>query len=360
MKRKIAAVVVAVVLVGLGVAVAIGGTREDPLVARSYLEDTYPSAVAQTLEKRASEGTKTVYGAAVEKLDKAGGADVTEAERFRGNLEGYSPKAVNSGDALTLKQGASMVVYAGTGTVTDGTLMDVTIGASAGKNGVVTAGHRYIATGTVGATVRVSTAGSFGVQGTVSFAAAGSQSGNSLPFVDVKNGDWYSGAVQYVYEKGYFSGTSGDVFSPNTPMTRAMLATVLYRVSGESVSGSKSAFSDVSDGQWYSAGVTWASEKGVVNGMGNGTYCPDLSVSREQIVTMLYRYQSYRSGSVSAKGSLTGYPDGSLVSDWARPAMEWATGAGLIQGRDTGHLDPKGNATRAEVATILQRFDGLK
>lgn len=360
MKRKVAAVIVAVALVGLGVAVAIGGSGEDPLVAKSYLEETYPSTVAQTLGKRASEGTKTTYEKAVEKLDKAGEADVKEAESFQGNSSGYSTKGVNSGDALTLAQGASMVVYAGAGTVTDGTLMDVTAGESTGKNGAVTAGHRYVVTDANGATIQVNAAGSFGVQGTVSVTSAGGQSGTGLPFGDVKSGDWYYGAVQFVYEKGYFSGTATNAFSPNTPMTRAMLATVLHRISGERAPGGTSAFRDVADGLWYSDGVAWAGSNGIVNGMGDGTYCPDLAVSREQLVTMLYRFQSYRKGNVSGKGSLAGYPDGNTVSDWAKTAMEWATGAGLIQGRDTGRLDPKGNATRAEVATILQRFEGLK
>lgn len=364
MKRKVAAVIVAVALIGLGVAVAIGGSGEDPLVAKSYLEDTFPSVLAQNLEKRASNGTKAAYEKAVGKLDKAGEADAKEAESFSGNTSGYSTKTVNSGDVLTLNHGSSMVIYGGAGTVTDGTLMDVTAGKSTGKDGAVTVGHRYIVTDTNGATVRVDTAGSFGVQGTVSVTVGSGQSGQSgdsaLPFGDVKSGDWYYSAVEYVYEKGYFSGTAANVFSPNTPMTRAMVATVLYRVSGEKAPNGASAFRDVPGGQWYSDGIAWANAHGIVNGMGDGTFGPDRAVTREELVTMMYRYQSYRKGNLRAKGSLAGYPDGDIVSDWAKTAVEWATGAELIRGRDTGRLDPKGNATRAEVATILQRFEGLK
>lgn len=363
MKRKVAAVIVAVVLIGLGVAVAIGGSGEDPLVAKSYLEDTYPSDVAQTLEKRASNGTKTAYEKAVGKLDKAGEADVKEAESFQGNTSGYSAKMVSSGDVLTLNHGSSIVIYAGAGTVADGTLMDVTTGKSAVKDGAVTVGHRYIVTDANGATVRVDKAGSFGVQGTVSIAAGSgesSQSGDGLPFADVKSSDWYYGAVEYVYEKGYFSGTAANVFSPNTSMTRAMVATVLYRVSGEKAPSGASIFRDVPDGQWYSDGIAWANAHGIVNGMGDGIFGPDRAVTREELVTMMYRYQSYRKGNLRAKGSLASYPDGDIVSDWAKSAVVWAAGAELIRGRDTGHLDPKGNATRAEVATILQRFEGLK
>lgn len=358
MKRKIAAVIAAVVLVGLGVAVAIGGSGEDPLVAKSYLEDTYPSAVAQTLQKRASEGTKSAYDQAAAKLDKAGEADVKAAEDMEGKVGGYAAKAVKTGDTMTLRRGASMVVYSGTGTVSDGTLMDVTDGRSIAKHGGVTTGHRYIAVDQ-SVTVRVDTAGQFGTQGTVSVTDGGGQSGETLPFTDVKDSDWYYDAVAFVYGKGYFSGTAADAFSPNDSMTRAMLVTVLHRVSGLETPGRGEAFDDVPAGQWYSDGIAWASGRKIVNGMGNGLYAPNLAVTREQLVTMLYRYQLDRKGNVSAKGSLADYPDGGAVADWAKEAMEWAVGAGLVRGRNTGHLDPKGTATRAEVATILQRFDAL-
>lgn len=358
MKRKVAVVVAAVVLIGLGVAVAIGGSAEDPLVAKSYLENTYPSAVAQTLQKRASAGTKAAYDQAAAKLDKAGEEDVKAAGGLQGKVGSYAARAVKAGDTLTLRQGASMVVYSGAGAVSDGTLMDVTEGKSVAKNGSVTTGHRYIATGQ-SATVRVDTAGQFGLQGTASVTDGGGQGGETLPFVDVQGNDWYYEAVAFVYGKGYFSGTSADTFAPNDSMTRAMLATVLHRVSGLETPGQGDTFDDVPAGQWYSNGIAWASGRKIVNGMGNGLYAPNLAVSREQLVTMLYRYQTDRKGNVSAKSSLADYPDGSMVADWAKEAMEWAVGAGLIKGRNTGHLDPKGTATRAEVATILQRFDAL-
>lgn len=354
MKRKAAAVIAAVILIGLGVAVAIGGSGEDPLVAKSYLENTYPSALSQTLEKRAAEGTKDTYDKAVAKLDKSGEADVKAAEGLHGSIDGYTHQALNTGDVLTLERGASFVLYDGGGSLSAGTLTDVTAGKNIDVGGGVEAGHRYIATGRDGASVRAAAAGSFGAQGTVSVTAG------SLPFADVKDGDWYYDAVSFVYRKGYFSGVSEEAFSPNTSMTRAMLATVLYRVSGVKDPGKGMEFDDVPAGLWYSDGIAWASANGVVNGMGDGNYHPDRAVTREELVTMLYRYQTNRKGSVSAKGELTGYPDGSEVAAWAREGMEWAVGAELVKGRNTGHLDPKGTATRAEVATILQRFDGMK
>lgn len=355
MKRKVAAVVAAVVLIGLGVAVALGGSGEDPLVAKSYLEDAFPSALVQTLQKRASEATKAAYSQAAAKLDKLGEADVKAAEALQGKVSGYAARTVKAGDTLTLTQGASMVVYRGAGVVTTGELADVTAGRTVSKNGAVTEGHRYIVARS-STEVRMDDAGQLGLQGTVTVAAGS----GALPFEDVKSNDWYYDAVVFVYGKKYFSGTSANIFEPNTSMTRAMLATVLHRASGLETPEGSQHFDDVPTGKWYSNGIAWASGRRIVNGMGNGLYAPDLAVTREQMVTMLYRYQLDRKGKVSGKGSLEGYPDASAVSGWAKEAMEWAVGAKLVKGRNTGHLDPKGTATRAEVATILQRFEALE
>lgn len=363
MKRKVAVVIAAVVLIGLGVAVAIGGSGEDPLIAKSYLENTFPSALSQSLEDRAAEGTKGIYGQAAAKLDKVGEADVKAAEDLQGKINGYTAKTVKAGDALTLSRGASLVIYSGAATLEQGTLMDVTEGKAVASNGNVTAGHRYIAADD-SVSMLVDTAGQFGIQGTVSVADGGGQGvgpqGGGLPFADVGSHDWYYGAVSFVYGKGYFSGVSENAFSPNTSMTRAMLATVLYRVSGAKTPGKGMKFDDVQAELWYSDGIAWASANGVVNGMGDGNYHPDRAVTREELVTMLHRYQANRKGDMSAKGTLTGYPDGGAVAAWAKEAMEWAVGAELVKGRNTGQLDLKGTATRAEVATILQRFEALK
>lgn len=358
MKHKVAAVIAAVVLVGLGVAVAIGGSKEDPLVAKSYLENTFPSNVEQTLKKRAAEGTKDAYDKAAAKLEKSGEADVKAAETLPDTVSGYTARSLKTGDALTLSKGTSMVVYEGKGRLSAGTLMDVTAGSAVAQGREVENGHRYVVTGQGGATVRLDASGRFGIQGTAN--VWNSQGGGLLPFTDVKRGDWYYDSVAFVYGKEYFSGMAANAFSPGTSMTRAMLATVLHRVSGLENAGGGTAFADVLAGQWYTDGIAWASEKGIVNGMGEGVYSPDTAVTREQLVTMLYRYQSYRGGNVSVSGTLTAYPDGNMVSDWAKTAMEWAIGAKLVQGRNTGVLDPGGTATRAEVATILQRFEALR
>ncbi len=183
-------------------------------------------------------------------------------------------------------------------------------------------------------------------------------------FADVKNGEWYSEAVAYVYNKGMMNGTEKG-FELNAATTRAMLVTMLYRLEGEPNTGNAN-FSDVADGQWFSKAIAWASSNGVVKGYENGDaqlvpngvrgmFGPNDAITREQLAAVLYRYAQAKGLDVSAKGSLTNFSDSSKVSGWAAEAMQWAVGAGIING-DNGALKPQGNATRAEVAMMIMRF----
>lgn len=169
------------------------------------------------------------------------------------------------------------------------------------------------------------------------------------------SGHWAASAIAFVTERGLFNGTSATEFSPNAPMTRAMLVTVLHRLAGTPASG-QNTFADVPPGQWYTDAVAWANASGIVTGTGAGSFSPNGNVTREQLATMLYRYVSAAEGDTSATGALTRFSDGGSVSSWAADAMAWAVGAGILGGRDTGALDPAGNATRAEVATMLMRL----
>lgn len=177
-----------------------------------------------------------------------------------------------------------------------------------------------------------------------------------MTFGDVKETDWFAGAVEFVTSRGIFQGT-GDGFQPNAPMNRAMLVTVLQRIAGEKARG-ENTFGDVEPDAWYADAVIWASENGIVNGTDKG-FEPDEPVTREQIATMLYRFMKYLGYDVSASKALSGFPDGGDASPWAKEAMEWAAGVGLFQGDQNGNLNPGGKATRAEVATLVERLIGL-
>ena len=172
-------------------------------------------------------------------------------------------------------------------------------------------------------------------------------------FDDVKDTDWYADAVKFVVGRGIFRGTDKG-FEPDIPMTRAMLVTVLQRIAGGEAKGANP-FSDVKDGEWYTDAVIWASENGIVYGRGNG-FEPDASVTREEIAVMMYRFVKYLGKDASASKDLSGFADGADVSDFALEAMQWAVGAGLFKGDDTGRLNPGSDATRAEVAAVTQRL----
>ena len=177
-----------------------------------------------------------------------------------------------------------------------------------------------------------------------------------LPFTDI-DGHWAYDAIAYAYYHGLFKGTSETTFEPQTTMSRAMLVTVLHRMEGEPKPASEtSVFEDVPEGTWYTEGVTWAAEMGIVEGYGDGKFGPTDDVTREQMAAILYRYSVWKGYDVSKASDLAAYEDKDEVHDWAMTAMRWANAEGLIIGRTETTLVPRGNATRAEVATILMRY----
>ena len=170
-------------------------------------------------------------------------------------------------------------------------------------------------------------------------------------FTDVRSTDWFSDAVSYVQERGLMSGTSATHFSPNEPTTRAMLVTILYRAAGQPETTGQSSFADVLARDYFSDAVAWASENNIVTGYSRTRFGSNDPVSREQIATLLWRY----AGSPSA-GSAQNFADRNQISDYAADAVNWARANSIVIGRPGNRFDPKANATRAEVATILRNF----
>ena len=177
-------------------------------------------------------------------------------------------------------------------------------------------------------------------------------------FTDVSETAWYKNSVDYAVEHGLMNGTGSNTFEPESTMTRAMLVTVLWRYANAPKPGANP-FTDVPNGKWYTDAVAWAAESGVVNGVGDGKFEPDGSVTREQMATILYRYAQKAGIDTSKHTELSAFPDASRVSAYARAPMQWIVAESVIGGsRENGQdwLNPQGNATRAEVATILMRF----
>ena len=171
-------------------------------------------------------------------------------------------------------------------------------------------------------------------------------------FKDVDTSAWYHEALDFVLEYGYMNGVGESKFEPNGLLTRAMMVTILYRLDGEGEYAAHP-FKDVAKGAWYDEAVAWGYATGVVKGTSAITFSPEEHVTREQAATLLYRYAEYRGEDVSASGSLMDFEDAKQVSSYARDAMRWAVGEGIINGRSETVLEPLGTATRAEIAKIL-------
>ena len=177
----------------------------------------------------------------------------------------------------------------------------------------------------------------------------------AMPFTDVKEGDWFYEEVLYAYENGLMNGVGDNRFAPNSATTRGMLVTILYRLEGEPAVTGEAGFDDVAAGQWYTDAVIWAAANDIVNGIGDNQFGPENTLTREQLVTMLYRYAQNKGYDVTASADLSGYPDAGQIQSWAQEAMTWAVAEGIVEGMD-GNLNPAGHATRAQIATILMRF----
>ncbi|MDR0838847.1 MAG: S-layer homology domain-containing protein [Oscillospiraceae bacterium] len=174
-------------------------------------------------------------------------------------------------------------------------------------------------------------------------------------FSDISAEDWYYEAVKYVREQGLMTGTSGSEFSPKLKLSRAMTATVIYRLAGEPAVTGENSFGDVKDGQWYTDPITWAAVSGIVGGYSDKQFGTLDDVTREQIVTILYRYAVLKGKDTTARAELDKFPDAGDLSSWAEDAMSWAVAIGLIDGRD-GALAAKDGTTRAEFATLIMRY----
>ena len=176
------------------------------------------------------------------------------------------------------------------------------------------------------------------------------------PFVDVAEGDWFYDAVVYAYQNELMDGVGGNRFAPNSETTRAQLVTILYRLEGEPAVSGDLPFTDVEAGIWYTDAILWAAQNNIVNGVNDTEFAPGDDLTRQQLVTILYRYAEAKGYDVSASSDLSGYPDAGQVQDYAQPAMAWAVAENIIQGMEDGTLKPAGNASRAQIATILMRF----
>jgi hypothetical protein len=178
--------------------------------------------------------------------------------------------------------------------------------------------------------------------------------------VAVNEGNWKYEAVKYVYENGYMTGTSDTTFDPDKPLTRGMVVTVLYRMAGSPDITYTGAYSDVKAGKYYAKAVAWAAKNGIATGYSDGTFGAEKNISRQELAKMICQFAKLQGHETTETTDISGYVDYSKVSGYASKYMQWAVATNLISGKKksgTYYLDPKGEATRAECAAILQRYE---
>ena len=183
------------------------------------------------------------------------------------------------------------------------------------------------------------------------------------PYTDADAKAWYHDGVHFCLENGLMVGYSDGIFQPNAPTTRSMLVVMLWRLNGSPVVNYALDFDDVAEDAWYTEAVRWAKSEGVAGGYGNGKFGPNDTLTREQMVAMLYRYTQYKGYDVSVgeDTNILSFDDATTVAEYAIPAMQWACGSGVVGGKDAADgsgliLDPKGSTTRAQMATMVMRF----
>lgn len=188
------------------------------------------------------------------------------------------------------------------------------------------------------------------------YAAWEKDSSAVLPFKDVKPSHWFYNDVKDAFNNGLMNGTSEDTFSPNAPITRGMIVTMLYRLENEPAVSGKMPFNDVKAGSYYEKAIMWAAANGIVDGYGDGTFAPNDEITREQLATILWRYAQYKGYDVSNGADVAGYTDANEIHNYAKAAFKWTCGEGIINGTSETTLSPSGTATRAQAAATFNRL----
>ena len=190
----------------------------------------------------------------------------------------------------------------------------------------------------------------------VTFRCDGGELCPSAHLTDVELDAWYHEAVDYVVEHGIMAGVSATAFQPNGSLTRGQVVQILHNLEGKPEETAEAPFTDTA-GHWALEAIAWAAQNNVVAGYDDGTFGPEKLVTREEFAQMMYNYAKFKGYDLTAGGDLAQFPDAGAISDWAETALSWANGKGLINGHDNGAIDPQGNTTRAQAASIMKNFD---
>ncbi len=363
-KRLFPAVALVLALTGGAIALATGGSSTDPLISLGYITGTLKPDILAQADTAISTSTNAAYATAAATLEQKAAAYLAQTGENQAASDlsysaAFSQLALKRGDAFTESTGAGFLLITGSAAVTHtGTVVDVTAGATVVSGGSLTANHRYlVGEDTTAVFTIVSDAATAAVEG---YYTAAYSEYDTLPYTDICSTDWYYSYVKYAVEHGLFAGTSATTFAPRMDMNRGMVVTVLYSLSGSPASSASNKFYDVAQSAYYAGPVTWATSVGVAAGTGTNYFSPTKSITREQIACMLYSYAGGFAGlDVSGRADLSGFTDASQIASYAEDAMAWAVDVGIIGGTSSTTISPKGTATRAQVAAMLQNFKSL-
>ena len=332
------------------------GTPENPLVTRGYLH----GAVRDSLRDGTVGVLEELTDSAIDRLNQIyiSHAGFSFAPRFT-KIE------LLQDDKVTLTTGSSFVLLEGSASITvvSGSVISISTGNEVSSGQQLTRFHRYFGAEDAQAVITAHSAVSghvdgFFIAGDAAVVTPPQTPGSPLPFNDVRTTDWFFGAVSFVFERGFFTGTAADTFSPESPMSRAMFVTVLHRLAGlpQAVGGGFDDVQNVPASSWYYNAVMWANASGIVTGVGAGRFDPHSPVTREQMAAIMYRYAGFMNFDLSSDSALVeGFADIAQVSDFAAEPVRWAVTHSVMQGSG-GRLMPLDTATRAQVAQIIYNF----
>lgn len=355
-RRLICALLAAACLLG-GAQVLASGGAADSLVSVLYLEQTFLPELEKKLQDRAEQAARPVYDDALARLDELGGgylAGMGGVENWKFSDMGQV-LTVKRGDVISLSAGSTMLWLAGIASAGSG-LVDATAGAELSTGAGPVQSHRYINAleGSPTTVTVLSDAAQVSLQG---YWAVTESSETTTSFTDLLETEWYYPSACYVVDMGIYTGISDTLFSPDSEIDRAMLATIVYRMENEPPAAYTGVFSDVSRWFWAADSVEWAASVGIVRGNGKGFFNPLDPILRNDVAVMFYRYAKEFLGlDVSQRADLSVYPDARDIKSWAREEMSWAIATGIFP-TSGGRLLPAQNATRAEVAVMLHHFD---
>lgn len=336
-----------------GAMAASGSPTGESLVSLSYLNETYIPQVVEEGSVQAEERLDAVYFNALEELRLL--AEQQPGETRTLYSAAYTRQTLSLADRLVLPSGSGLLLEQGSATVShEGMVVDVTAGQALSAGDRLTTGHRYLVAENTQATFTIdSDAAKVAVEGGYTLARSGV---SATPFTDISIHDWFHDAVQTVYFHNLFAGMGdGSLFVPEERMSRAMMMTVLFHLAGdpeEERAAAQATFPDVPEGEWYTSYVSWAAEKNVSAGYGDGTFQPNKYMTRQEVVQFLYNFaRSYLGLELTGQADLSGFDDADQVDVWGMSAMSWAVDAGLLTA-----LRPQDLASRAEVAALLANF----